>query len=168
MKGRGKRLEDYIEEMQRHWSEGDIGPKPARDGGPPLWLGGPVDAAYRRAAEYGQGWIMGGGTPEMLAEGAEKTRAAFKQAGRDDEPRIGALAYFALGDTAEEDARSYLGHYYAFLGEYADMIIQSAATDEETVKGYVQGFEQAGCDELILFPCSPDPEQADLLAKVVL
>jgi len=167
-RGRGKRLEEYMEEMQRHWKDGDVGPHPGRDGGPPFWVGGGVDAAYRRAAEYGQGWIMGGGTPEMLADGAEKTRAAFKEAGRDEEPRIGALAYFALGDTAEEDARNYLSHYYAFMGEYADMIVQSAATDEETVKGYVQGFEQAGCDELILFPCSPAPEQVDLLAKVVL
>jgi len=167
-KGRGRRLEQYMEELQSHWSEGDIGPKPARAGGPPLWVGGSVDAAYRRAAQYGQGWIMGGGTPEMLAEGAEQTRAAFKEAGRDDEPRIGALAYFALGDTAEEDARSYLGDYYAFMGESADMVVQSAATDEDTIKGYVQAFEQAGCDELILFPCSADPEQVELLAKVVL
>ena len=33
---------------------------------------------------------------------------------------------------------------------------------------YMQAFEQAGCDELILFPCSADPEQVELLAKVVL
>jgi len=54
------------------------------------------------------------------------------------------------------------------MGESADMVVQSAATDEDTIKGYVQAFAQAGCDELILFPCSADPEQVELLAKVVL
>ena len=28
----------------------------------------------------------------------------------------------------------------------------------------VQGFTEAGCDELILLPCSRDPDQVDLLA----
>ena len=36
------------------------------------------------------------------------------------------------------------------------------------VQGYVQAFEAAGCDELILFPSSADPEQVDLLARAVL
>ena len=29
-------------------------------------------------------------------------------------------------------------------------------------------FEQAGADEMICFPCSPDPEQVDLLADAAL
>jgi len=103
------------------------------------------------------------------AEGAEKTRQAFRDAGRDEEPRIGALAYFGLGENAEEAARRDLTHYYAWMGEeMAGMIASSAATDEETVKGYLQAFEGAGCDEVIFFPTSPDPEQVDLLAKVAL
>jgi len=32
----------------------------------------------------------------------------------------------------------------------------------------MQAFEQVGCDELILFPSSPDPEQVDLLAEAAL
>jgi len=48
------------------------------------------------------------------------------------------------------------------------MIASSAATDEETVKTYLQAFEAAGCDEAIFFPTSPDPEQVDLLARAAL
>jgi hypothetical protein len=48
------------------------------------------------------------------------------------------------------------------------LIAGSAATDEATVKGYRDAFEQAGCDEFIFFPTSPDPEQVDLLAAAVL
>jgi hypothetical protein len=76
-----------------------------------------------------------------------------------------ALAYFALGDSAEEDARSYLTDYYGWLGEdIANMIAASAAKDPEAVKQYLSAYEEAGCDELILFPSSSDPAQADLLA----
>lgn len=52
--------------------------------------------------------------------------------------------------------------------EVAGMIADSAATDPDTVGQYVQSFAGAGCDELILFPCSTDPEQVDLLAKAAL
>ena len=44
------------------------------------------------------------------------------------------------------------------------MIAAGAATDPETVERYIAAFEQAGCDELIIFPSSSDPAQADLLA----
>ena len=78
-----------------------------------------------------------------------------------------SLAYFALGDRAEQAANDYLRDYYAFTGEYAGMIADSAAKDAATVKAYVQAFSDAGCDELILFPCDADPGQVDLLADAI-
>ena len=169
VEGRGQRLDEMLEEMQGHWRGDELGPRPVQEGGPPLWLGGMVDAAYERAARFGAGWIMGGGTPDQLAEGAKSTRQAFRDAGREEEPRIGALIYFALGEDAEAATHRNLTHYYAWLGqETAEMIASSAATDEETVKTYLEAFEAAGCDEAILFPTSGDPEQVDLLARVAL
>ena len=47
------------------------------------------------------------------------------------------------------------------------MIAASAAADAETVKQYVAGFEDAGCDELVMFPSSPEPGQVDLLADAI-
>jgi len=171
---RGERFDRMLTEITRVWSASDRssgsseddGVGPAVAGSPPqLIVGGAVDAAFRRAAEHGDGWIMGGGTPEMLSEGREKMRAAWSDAGREGEPRVMALAYYSLGADAQASAESYLGDYYAFLGEYAGQIAASAAKDEQTVKAYEQAFEQAGCDELIWFPCSSDPEQVDLLAR---
>jgi len=82
-----------------------------------------------------------------------------------DSARKLALAYFSLGDDAEANANSYLTDYYSFMGEEtAEMIAGSAAKDAETVKGYLAAFEDAGCDELILFPSASDPAQVDLLA----
>ena len=161
---RGKRFDAMLTEMERLWAEGSVGPQPPR-GRPTLILGGSVDAAFERAARHGDGWILGGGTPDAVTQGKEKLQAAWQAAGRDGEPRTIALAYYALGDGAKEAAKSYLGDYYAFLGDYAGMIVETAATDADTVRGYLQGFEAVGLDELILMPCNPDPGQVDLLAE---
>jgi alkanesulfonate monooxygenase SsuD/methylene tetrahydromethanopterin reductase-like flavin-dependent oxidoreductase (luciferase family) len=154
-------------EWARIWAgEGGIGPE-LPGGGPPVLIGGRVDAAFERAARHA-GWAMGGGTPAQFSEGAAKLRAAWEAAGREGEARTLALAYFALGDGAREAADRYLLDYYGFMGEAASMVAGSAATDAGTVAGYVQAFRQAGCDELVLFPCDPDPDQIDLLADAVL
>jgi alkanesulfonate monooxygenase SsuD/methylene tetrahydromethanopterin reductase-like flavin-dependent oxidoreductase (luciferase family) len=48
----------------RHWSfdDVDVYPKPIREGGPPVWIAGYVDASVDRAARLGDGFIMDGGT----------------------------------------------------------------------------------------------------------
>ena len=169
---RGRRFDEMLDEWGRIWAgeefgtAGAIGPVPP-DGGPPVLIGGRVDAAFERAARHA-GWAMGGGTPDQFTAGAAKLRAAWQAAGRDGEPRTLALAYFALGDGARAAADRYLLDYYGFLGDAAAMVAGSAATDAATVAGYVEAFRQAGCDELVLFPCDPDPGQVDLLADAVL
>jgi alkanesulfonate monooxygenase SsuD/methylene tetrahydromethanopterin reductase-like flavin-dependent oxidoreductase (luciferase family) len=161
-KGRAKAMDELLEGLRKAWADDTIGPAHEE---PELLVGGHVQASFERAAKWGDGWIAGGATPEDFAKMAEGVRAAWSQAGREGEPRLAGLAYYALGDSAEDDARAYLTDYYAFLGEeVANMIASSAATDPETVQGYLQAFEEAGCGELILFPCSSDAAQADLLA----
>jgi alkanesulfonate monooxygenase SsuD/methylene tetrahydromethanopterin reductase-like flavin-dependent oxidoreductase (luciferase family) len=171
---RGRRMDEMLAEIERAWSghdygfAGGIGPDVASDP-PKLLLGGTVDASFRRAARYGDGWILGGGTPEQFVDCKRRLEEAWQEAGREGQPVAMSLAYFSLGDRAQEDADSYLGHYYSAGGEdFAKMVIGSAAKDSETVRSYVQAFTEAGCDELFLFPCSADPEQADLLAEAAL
>jgi alkanesulfonate monooxygenase SsuD/methylene tetrahydromethanopterin reductase-like flavin-dependent oxidoreductase (luciferase family) len=169
MKDRGKRMETALTQMKEIWAGDEIGPPTVQDGGPLLLVGGGADAVYQRAARFGDGWTQGGGAPEYLAEGLEKTRAAWREAGREGEPRIAALCYFALGEGAREMADAELGHYYAFLGEeLAGMIAQGAAVGEDMVRGYRDGYTEAGADELVYFPTTTDPAQVDLLADAVL
>jgi alkanesulfonate monooxygenase SsuD/methylene tetrahydromethanopterin reductase-like flavin-dependent oxidoreductase (luciferase family) len=157
-----------LEELGGFWKgEGGVGPSPARGDRPALLIGGQADKNFRRAARYADGWTFGGGTPDMLGAGVQKLRDAWKAEGRDGEPRTVALFYFVLGDDAEQAARASLGDYYGFLGEYVDQVVGGAAKDEETVRQYVSGYEQAGADEVICFPASPDPAQVDLLARAL-
>jgi alkanesulfonate monooxygenase SsuD/methylene tetrahydromethanopterin reductase-like flavin-dependent oxidoreductase (luciferase family) len=165
---RGRVFESQIERIKEIWAGDEIGPRPAQGGGPPLVFGGAVDKTYERAAQYGAGWAMGGGTPEMFADGAEQMRAAWKRHGREGEPVLKALGYYALGPDAQEDAERSLGDYYAWLGPYASAIVDGAAKDAEAVRTTVEAFEQVGCQELFLFPSSGDPRQVDLLAEAAL
>jgi alkanesulfonate monooxygenase SsuD/methylene tetrahydromethanopterin reductase-like flavin-dependent oxidoreductase (luciferase family) len=148
--------------------EGGLGPPPVGGRRPGLLVGGTADVTYRRAARYADGWTAGGGGPERFAEGRQKAIEAWKAEGRDGEPRTMALFYFALGDDPEGDAERSLGAYYSFAGPYAEQIVSSAAKDADTIRGYLAAYEEAGCDEVICFPASADPEQVDLLARAAL
>jgi alkanesulfonate monooxygenase SsuD/methylene tetrahydromethanopterin reductase-like flavin-dependent oxidoreductase (luciferase family) len=162
---RGTTFDRQLADLKQIWEEGRVAPPPTGRARPGLLIGGGSKAAIRRTVEHADGWTMGGGTPEMLAETLGALRDAWRAGGRDGRPRCLALFYFALGDGAKDKARETLGDYYAWLGDYADDIVNSAATDEDTLGQYLQAFEQAGADEVIVFPCSPDPEQVDLLAR---
>lgn len=160
----GSKLDTMLGYLTDGFADERIGPRGA--GAPRILLGGHVEASFERAAKYGAGWIAGGAPPDQYAQMASGAKQAWSEAGREGEPHLAGLAYYSLGDGAEQQADEYLNDYYAFLGaETAQMIAGSAATDAETVKGYLSAFEDAGCGELILFPCSSDPEQVDLLAE---
>lgn len=160
---RGKDLDAMLERMQEVWEGKEIGP--GHETAPQVLVGGSVAASFERAVRFGDGWIAAGASPEQFAEWRQAFEAAWSASGRSEEPRNAALAYYALGDRAEEDAQSYLTDYYAWLGdEVAGYIAGSAAKDAESAKQYVAGFEAAGCQELFLFPSSSDPQQVDLLA----
>jgi alkanesulfonate monooxygenase SsuD/methylene tetrahydromethanopterin reductase-like flavin-dependent oxidoreductase (luciferase family) len=170
---RGKRMDEMLDEIRRLWAgeergfAGGVGPD-VSGSPPPIIVGGQADVAFRRAARYGDGWMMGGAPPEMFPEAVEKLEAAWQAEGREGKPRKLALSYFSLDDDPEAQARETLGGYYEFLGDFADMLIGWAATGEDEVKERVEGFRQAGCDELIMIPCSTDPGQVDRLAAAVL
>jgi alkanesulfonate monooxygenase SsuD/methylene tetrahydromethanopterin reductase-like flavin-dependent oxidoreductase (luciferase family) len=172
MSTRGAWQDHALEQIRRIFDgtgevEAKIGPR-ANGSRPQLIVGGAAAAAFKRAARYGDGWIMGGGGPDQLTDALGQLQSAWTEQGRDGEPRKMALAYFSLGAEAERNAQAYLLDYYAFLGEeLSQMIAGSAAKDADTVRAYIAGYEQAGCDELIIFPTSSDSEQVRLLADAV-
>jgi alkanesulfonate monooxygenase SsuD/methylene tetrahydromethanopterin reductase-like flavin-dependent oxidoreductase (luciferase family) len=171
---RGAAFDAQLAEMRAVWDQeprgfaGPIGPEPATPSGPPLLVGGTVDAAYRRMAEYGAGWIAGGGGVDAFAQGAEQARAAWRDAGREGEPRLAALVYFSLGDDAVGQAERYLGDYYAFIGPYASQVAAGALTTPQAVVDTLTAFADAGCDELIAFPCSAGLDQVERLAEAAM
>src|SRR4051794_3650830 len=170
---RGAIFDGQLAEMSAVWSgaargtAGAVGPVPAGDG-PPLLIGGGGGHTSRRVVEHGAGWISGGGGPDAFAQGAAPIKQAWSDGGRSGAPRLVALGYYALGPEAAALAEGYLTDYYAFAGPYAKMAADAALTSEELVREQAAAFADAGCDELILFPCSPDVDQLQRLADVAL
>lgn len=172
---RGKLFDRQLRDLQRAWAGEPLGegmrpvsPEPVQRPGVPLLLGGMSEASFKRVAEFGVGWTAGGLPPDMVTSAAEKVQQAWRDAGRDGEPRVVALAYFALGDVGDA-ARAYIHDYYGPMGaEMAEMIAGSVLSTPDAVKGAVDAFAAAGVDELYLDPAVSDPAQVDLLAEAVL
>ncbi|MEA2645679.1 MAG: hypothetical protein QOE92_762 [Chloroflexota bacterium] len=171
---RGKRWDAALELMHQVWrgeapagTDQPIAPPPTNGDRVPVLIGGTSDATLRRVAKWGAGWTAGGAPPEAVAPFAERVRAAWTEAGREGEPRMAALLYFALGDNAEEGARRSLEDYYAFAGPYAKMAAEHAAKTHEAIVGARTAFEKVGVDELIYFPAIAELEQVDMLAEEV-
>ena len=97
---RGRMLDAQLGELRRIWQGTDIGPAPARPGGPRVLLGGDARHAGPRAARHGDGWTMMVGTPADFAAGIEVVRDCWTAAGRPGTPATMAIFYAALGDDA--------------------------------------------------------------------
>ncbi len=171
---RGKRFDEQLATLKRIWSGqppiegvGPIGPEPVQQGGPELLIGGYSPAAIQRVGRWGNGFIAGGGGPQMASRSYAIALEAWKAAGRPGKPRFVAGMYYGLGPNAAERAGAYLRHYYAFLGPMADAMANSLPTTPEAVKSAIQAFADIGLDELIPWPCIPDLDQVDRLAELI-
>lgn len=173
MAGRGRAMDEQLAELRRIWAgdrrgfAGGIGPRPTRAPGPEIILGGHSPGAIARVAAYGDGWISGSGGPGMFPGGAASVRAAWRRAGRSGSPRLLGLAYFALGSDAQKLAGGHIRDYYGFAPPYAQLVLENAAIGADGVSKTVAAFDEAGCDELILVPCTNNIDQIKLLSEVV-
>jgi alkanesulfonate monooxygenase SsuD/methylene tetrahydromethanopterin reductase-like flavin-dependent oxidoreductase (luciferase family) len=163
--GRGRRLGEQLAELRSVWEKGEVGPEPVQPGGPPLLAGGLSGEAFARMARSADGYVHGGGPPRAFAGAAAKAWAAWRDLERPGRPELWGQGYFALGDPDAGDA--YLRDYYAFTGPFAAKIAAGNLTSGRAVKDFVRGYEDAGCDHLVLLPTVSDPAQLDRLADVL-
>jgi alkanesulfonate monooxygenase SsuD/methylene tetrahydromethanopterin reductase-like flavin-dependent oxidoreductase (luciferase family) len=98
LKGRGRRLEEAVAVMRRLWGSPEptdfagpaypyrglsLGLRPARPGGPPIWLGGSSWVALDRAARIADAWIISSHIPSDGALGqVDVYRERLKAAGK--------------------------------------------------------------------------------------
>jgi alkanesulfonate monooxygenase SsuD/methylene tetrahydromethanopterin reductase-like flavin-dependent oxidoreductase (luciferase family) len=169
---RGRRWNEDLELIHRAWrgqlvsgAQKPIGPTPVNGDRVPLLIGGMTDRAIERTVKWGIGWTVGGAPPEQGAPFAERVRQAWKDAGRDGEPRIVGLTYFGLRDDAGDVALRYLSDYY---GEYGPRIARFIPKDPLALRDVVKRFEDFRFDELYLDPTTDDPDEVDRAADAVL
>lgn len=168
---RGRRMDALVGAVRSVWAGKEpvpgIGPRPVRAGGPPLLFGGHSPAAMRRAARHGSGWISGGSSGTAYRDLVARARDIWAAEGRTDRMRVMSLGYFSLGPDGRRRAADYLHAYYAYLGPKARQAAARTLTDAGRLREALAEYADAGCDELVLFPCSADPEQVGLLAEAL-
>jgi probable F420-dependent oxidoreductase len=167
LRERGARTNEALEVIRRLWTEPtvtfagrfntlhdvSIAPQPASTPHPPVWVSGRKEAAMRRTARYGDGWLPYMYTPEQLAESLATIERMRSEEGRAAEPVRPGLFVFACVHpdraTAQEMAITRLSKQYAqdfsqLVGKYA-----LAGTPEDVV-GRLQEYVDAGARTVIL------------------
>ena len=171
-KGLGKRFDADLETYHKVWRgelvDGMQNPAvPSRTRGVPLLFGGFAPQAFARMVRYGKGYVAASVPPPMAAAGFEQARTAWKEAGREGEPRLVAIAYFGLGNP--DRARAGIHAYYSFAGEqFGDAMAGAVLASPDAVEDAVKAFADIGADELVLNPGADDPDEVKRLADVVL
>ncbi|GAA3104516.1 LLM class flavin-dependent oxidoreductase [Pseudonocardia yunnanensis] len=170
--GRGKRMDRDLEVYRKIWNGEPVGggPNPAVPAGTrqvPMLFGANSAPAYARMAREGVGYVGGAIPAPMVAPYIEAARVAWKDAGRDGDPRIVALGYFALGDV--EQGRTNVKHYYDVTGEdFSNVVADGVSGSPEAVKDAVRAYTDLGADELILIGATDDVDEISRLAEIVL
>ncbi|MEM7220863.1 MAG: LLM class flavin-dependent oxidoreductase [Pseudomonadota bacterium] len=110
---RGARTNEALDIMTRLWREDDVhfdgrfsqlggvtlDPKPVA-GSVPIWVSGRSEAAMRRCARFGTGWLPYMYTPEKLAESLATINAAAVDAGRETPIEPGLFIFCAVHEDA--------------------------------------------------------------------
>jgi alkanesulfonate monooxygenase SsuD/methylene tetrahydromethanopterin reductase-like flavin-dependent oxidoreductase (luciferase family) len=168
---RGHLMDETLDLLTRAWAgetvtgdEFPVGPD-VPGSRVPILIGGTTDAAVRRVVAYGDGWTSAGGGPAMAAPMVEKVRRAWQENGREGEPRIAALAYYGLGD--EKASEAALLRYYAFLGDWARAIADSAVRTPQAAKDIARDFAGVGVTEVVFVPTVATIDEVDRLADAV-
>jgi alkanesulfonate monooxygenase SsuD/methylene tetrahydromethanopterin reductase-like flavin-dependent oxidoreductase (luciferase family) len=161
-RGRGRRFSDQLAYFRGRVDEERVGPSRQ---GIELLVGGASGPAFARMARYSDGYAHGGGPPRAFAGAAQRAEAAWRDFDRPGRPRLWGQGYFALGDA--ERGNAYLRDYYAFTGPFAERVVSANLTSPRAVKDFIRGYEEAGCDELVLFPTVSDAAELDRLAEAL-
>jgi alkanesulfonate monooxygenase SsuD/methylene tetrahydromethanopterin reductase-like flavin-dependent oxidoreductase (luciferase family) len=171
---RARQFEDHLALMRRVWAGepprddvASVGPAPVQEGGPPILLGGYSEPAARRAGRLGDGFIAGPLDPAEARRLYETASGAASDAGRRGRFRFVGCVYWALGDdNVLEHGRENLRDYYAFAGR-GDAVAAGMLDSADAIKERLSRSEDAGMDEVVLWPCLDDLDQLDRLGEVL-
>jgi probable F420-dependent oxidoreductase len=170
--GRGAQSDEMIAIMTRLWSEervtfegryftvreATISPRPVQQ--PlPLWIGGSSEAAIRRTARLGTGWLAGLQSPAQVAPVVAAIKAPTAEAGRTiDDDHFGAGFAFRFG-TWEEPAVAASAQQLARLGVRVDPRSYLAVGGSSDVIARAREYVEAGISKFVLRPIGTTDEE---------
>jgi probable F420-dependent oxidoreductase len=153
------------------WDFDDVSmkPRPVQQPHPPIWFGGRVPAALKRAARLGDGFIGAGSSSfEEFKTHYGLLQQFLEEQGRDPETfGISKRVYVAIDDDrgrAEARLREWFGYYYG-KAEMAPRVAIWGSRDECLDK--LGEYVQAGAKHLLLNPVLDEMDHLEILAEEV-
>lgn len=173
VKERGARVDESIDVMRQLWTGAHVShkgrffhfddvtmePRPAQVGGPPIWIGGRSEAALRRAARVGDGYLPYLVTPERFRQSFAKVGEWAEGFGRDATRIEPALYLFAALGKTRESGRAYaVEELSTRYNQPFDAIVDKycAVGPPTECAATVARFVDAGVRHVILVPLAPD------------
>jgi alkanesulfonate monooxygenase SsuD/methylene tetrahydromethanopterin reductase-like flavin-dependent oxidoreductase (luciferase family) len=194
------RLTESVEVIRKLWRENEVrydgrfiklagvraSLKPKQPGGPPIWLGGDVEAAVKRAARLGDAWIV---SPMVPYEDARKHLAVFRATRQEaglpaatSYPMIRECHVAAAGKRALDEVREPLLFKYQAYASWGQNDTGSVKTDslardfdrfaaerfligdESQVLDGIERYRALGVDHILIRPQWPGWGQKETLA----
>ncbi len=167
---RGRKTDEALEIVGRLWREDNVDfhgthfrlvgasiyPKPVQPH-LPMWIGGSSEAAIRRTARVGTGWLGGGETPAEAGRVATAIRAAAAECGRTiDADHYGASFPFHFGRASDPAVQLGMDAYRKRTGR--DPAAYFAVGDAEVIVQRIGEYVAAGTPKLVLRPVASDDE----------
>jgi probable F420-dependent oxidoreductase len=179
-KERGKRTDEAIHVIRLLWTHDEVSfqgefykldrvtifPKPWQTP-PPIWIGGKSEAAMRRTARLGDGWIPSFITPEELRVGVDRVKEMAVAAGREvPEDHFGTLINYAVAESGE--AAFAMAQPYLQRGRVDDATMRqcTAFGPPEVLQAKIEEYVKGGVSKFILRPLCPPARMLEQLAIV--
>lgn len=179
---RGERLDESIGLLRRFWTAEPvthsgrhfeysglrIHPPPARSEGPPIVVTGRRQAAMRRAARLGDGWMPYLYSPERYLRSVATITGLAAQQERSLDGFLW-MAYVMVSVDADHrvarrQAAQFLGTTYS--QDFTEFIDRVSVTGPlETVVERLVAFVQAGARHLVLLPCRDQPRESSVVPR---
>ncbi|HMB32690.1 MAG TPA: TIGR03619 family F420-dependent LLM class oxidoreductase [Methylomirabilota bacterium] len=177
-KERGRRTDEAIRILRLLWTQDEVTyqgeffkldrvtvfPKPWQTP-PPIWIGGKSEAAQKRTARLGDGWIPSFITPEEFRVGVQKVQELAATERREvPEDHFGTLINYAVA--ASEAQAVAMAQPYIPRGrvDEATMRACTAFGPTEVVASRIEEYVKGGGSKFILRPLCPPERMLDQLA----
>jgi probable F420-dependent oxidoreductase len=175
VKERGRRTDEAIEVMRKLWSgsgvnhegrffrleDANMQPKPVQKPGPPIWVAGRSEAAMRRTARLGDGYMPYLFSPERYRDSLAKVSALAQQQGRDPASiEAGLYQFICLADTYEEARRRANQDLSIRYNQPFDRIVDRYCVlgPPDRCAQRLGEYVESGVRHFILVPIAPPPE----------
>ncbi len=141
-------------------------PKPVQRPGPPVWFGGRVEPALRRAVRLGDAWMgPGSSSIEDFREHFGVLKQALEAADRDPATfTISKRLYLAIDDNRER-AEGRLREWFAHVYGSADLANQVAVWGPESyIRERIEEVVDIGAEHMLLHPVFDFDDHLEALA----